>query len=369
MKFSFLELVQFTGTIQGIFLIFCLQFASQKNKDANKILIIIIGLATFIFAGKMTTYHVNYTWVWRVSLLADSTIYLFGPLLYLYFKTLVFKDHSKNISTFKHYIPSLLFVLYFCWTLTLDTQHYFSKDNSSALFITYLIIEITAVASLITYAILSYSIVKHIKNTHKKQPVYVHKIARYITFILIGVSMMIVLWSFSIIKFYVLSSYDSIIAYKPLWICMAVFLFIIGYFSFTQPEIVRLQIEKKAVKKDRLRKDEIEKIKQKLHALIEEEQIYNRSDLSLKLLAKKVDTSANNLSWLLNSVYGKTFYEFVNEYRVKDFLTKVEKGAHKKQTIFAIAMDAGFNSKSTFNKSFKMMMNDTPSRYIEKNYS
>ena len=369
MKFSFLELVQFTGVVQGIFLMFCLQFASQKNKDANKILMIIIGLATFMFAGKIITFHLNNNWIWRVSLLADCTIYLFGPLLYLYFRRLVFKHDPKNTLSLLHYIPALLLFLYFGYTLGIPMKEYFAKKNHATLFYVYLLMEVAAVTSLITYTFLSYKIVKHIKKTDNPVVSLKHKLASYITYILIGIGLMIVCWIISIIKIYGLHSYDTLITYKLLWICMTIFLFIVGYFSFTQPEIIRLPVEKKTAQKDRLRKDEIEKIKQKLNQLIEEEEIYIRSDLSLKLLAKKVETSANNLSWLLNSVYGKTFYEFVNEFRVKAFLSKIKEGEHKKQTILAIAMDSGFNSKSTFNKSFKMIMNDTPSRYIEKNFS
>lgn len=369
MSFSFLDLVLFAGIIQGIFLTFSLHFISQKNKKANKILIIIIGLATFMFAGKMATYQLEYSWIWRPALLTDCSIYLFGPLLYMYFRALVFKYHPKNILAFKHYIPTLILFLFFCWTLTLTTEEYFGMSYSIEMFYAYLAMELTGVISLIVYSYLSFKIVKYIKNTDHKISAHKKEIARYIQFILIGLFFMIVFWAFGIFRTYALHSFTSYISYQLLWISMTVFLFIVGYFSFTQPEIVRLPIEKLSLKKNRLNKKEIEIITEKLQHLLQEEQIFMHSDLSLKILAKKVDTSANNLSWLLNSVFEKTFYEFINEYRVKAFLAKVKEGEHKKQTILGVALDVGFNSKSTFNKSFKVIMNDTPSRYIEKNFS
>ncbi|WP_375560005.1 helix-turn-helix domain-containing protein [Bernardetia sp. OM2101] len=85
-------------------------------------------------------------------------------------------------------------------------------------------------------------------------------------------------------------------------------------------------------------------------------------------MAKKLDSSTHDLSWLLNTVYQKTFYDFVNEFRLKEFLSKIESQEYKQKTILALALEAGFNSKSTFNKVFKSTMQTTPSLYI-KNYS
>ena len=62
----------------------------------------------------------------------------------------------------------------------------------------------------------------------------------------------------------------------------------------------------------------------------------------------------------------ETFYDFINHYRVKEFVKKVENQEHLKHTILALSMDVGFNSKSTFNKAFKDTMQDTPSNYIKK---
>jgi len=366
MSFSFLDLVLFAGVIQGIFLVFSLQFISQKNRKANKILTIIIGLATFIFAGKMAIIQIDIPWIWRLALLSDCSIYLFGPLLYMYFRALVFKFHPKNILSFKHYIPSLLLFLFFCWSLTVTTEEYMRLSYTNTMTIIYLIMELVGVFSLITYTFLGYKIVYKIKNTEQKELAHAHKLSRYLQFILIGLGLISLFWSVGIFRTYVMHSYNSFIIYQLVWISMAIFLFIVGYFSFTQPEIIRLPIEKKAPKKDRLTKEEVEVITKNLEELIDEEQVFIHSNLSLKVLAKKLDTSANNLSWLLNSVYKKTFYEYINEHRVKAFLKKVKNGEHKQQTLLAVAMDSGFNSKSTFNKSFKTIMNETPSRYIEK---
>ncbi|WP_298515636.1 AraC family transcriptional regulator [uncultured Kordia sp.] len=368
MTFTFLDLILFSGIVQGIFLMVSLYFISRKNKKANRILMIVIGFSTAIFTREMLSYQLNSLLFWRSSILTECTMYLFGPFLYMYFKALVFREHSKNKLSFKHYIPSLLLFIYFLWTFSITTEEYVALTYKPIMFYAFLAMELTGVISIIVYCYLSYKIIKHIKSMENTS-LYTRQISRYITFVLIGIFLIAVCWSYGIFNTYALENYNSIISYKLIWICITIFLFIVGYFSLTQPEIVRLPIKKKAPTRDRLTEKETIEIKKKLQVLIEEEQIFMNSDLSLKMLAKRLDTSANNVSWLLNSVYEKTFYEYINEYRIKTFIEKIEAGEHKKQTLLSIAMDAGFNSKSTFNKTFKSLMNDTPSSYIEKMYS
>ena len=86
----------------------------------------------------------------------------------------------------------------------------------------------------------------------------------------------------------------------------------------------------------------------------------------MSILANEINTTTNKLSWVLNNVYKKTFYELVNEYRVEDFLQRIKENNHKEFTVVSIAFDVGFNSKSTFYKAFKEITNFTPTEYIRK---
>jgi AraC-like DNA-binding protein len=366
--FTFIDLILFAGIIQGIFLMISLQFIAKKNKDANRILMLLIGISVIVFIREMLSYHLDPKIFWRTAILTESTIYLFAPLIYLYFKKLVFRNSPYGSSFLKHCILAIFMLLYFFWTLTLSNEQYVAIHGRMGIFYTFLIMEVVGVLSFAFYSYLSLKIVRKIKNT-ENPTLYTKQITRYIQFVLLGITLLWIFWGIGVFNVYYLGNAKSLVSYKFIWFCITTFLFIVGYFSFTQPEIVRLPIVKKAASKDRLSKAEIVVVKKKLQHLIDNEHIYMQSDLSLKNLAKALDTTANNLSWLLNSVYEKTFYEYINEYRIKAFLKKIEDGEHKKQTLLSIAMDSGFNSKSTFNKTFKSLMNDTPSRYIEKMYS
>jgi AraC-like DNA-binding protein len=90
---------------------------------------------------------------------------------------------------------------------------------------------------------------------------------------------------------------------------------------------------------------------------------HRNSELSLSLLASQIQMSRNQLSEVINSNMGCNFYDFVNKYRVEDVKQLMVDPKYKDFTILAIAFEAGFPSKSTFNSIFKKITGLTPSEY------
>ncbi|MDY8136071.1 helix-turn-helix domain-containing protein [Aquimarina sp. 2201CG5-10] len=127
-----------------------------------------------------------------------------------------------------------------------------------------------------------------------------------------------------------------------------------------------LNKENESKKKNKLDEKEINEIQNLVDNFLEEKKGYCRSELSLSILANEINTTTNKLSWVLNNIYKKTFYELVNEYRVEYFLQMINENKHKEFTLVSIAFEVGFNSKSTFYKAFKEITNFTPTEYIRK---
>jgi len=167
---------------------------------------------------------------------------------------------------------------------------------------------------------------------------------------------------------YYLQIYSSILSYDLVWTSIPIFIYVIGFYSLKQPEIFRVPLSKTKEKKskERLENQTIQDLKRDLQHLMVKEKIYLNHKLTLVDLAKRLNTSTNNVSWLLNNIHKCSFYEYVNQYRVQTFIKKLKDGEHHNQTLLALSMDSGFNSKSTFNKAFKEVVNDTPSSYIKK---
>jgi AraC-like DNA-binding protein len=179
----------------------------------------------------------------------------------------------------------------------------------------------------------------------------------------------LVLWNISFINKFFSIHLPYLFSYNLVWINIPVFIFIVSFFSLKQPEIFRVNIDTKEnnKKEQRIDNKKIKEISIQLEHLMLSKKLFLNSKLNLVDLAKELNTSTNNLSWLLNNIYNSNFYDFVNSYRIAYFIEKIRLGQHQTHTILALSIDSGFNSKSTFNKAFKDIMKETPSSFIKKN--
>ncbi len=151
--------------------------------------------------------------------------------------------------------------------------------------------------------------------------------------------------------------------------------FIIAYFSWQQKEIfpvsrahkddltfVNTEEAEEKEKRKLLQDEELEALKEKLQHLMNDSSPFLDSDLNLLKLAELMNISPHQLSYVINAGFGENFYQFVNRFRVeraKELLLDKEEN----RTVLAVAFDAGFNSKTVFNTTFKKMTQLTPSEF------
>ena len=106
-----------------------------------------------------------------------------------------------------------------------------------------------------------------------------------------------------------------------------------------------------------------------LRKIVEEEQLYTDSTLTLNQLAERLDISPHNLSEIINTRLGQNFFDFVNAYRLEAVKRDLADPQKAHFTILALALDAGFNSKTAFNGIFKKHTGMTPSDYRRRRLS
>lgn len=90
---------------------------------------------------------------------------------------------------------------------------------------------------------------------------------------------------------------------------------------------------------------------------------YRDAELSLASLAEQLGVHTHELSRIINVALKKNFYDFINEYRVMDVARKMYDPAYSNITLLGIAFDAGFNSKSTFNRIFRQVTGKSPAEF------
>ena len=101
----------------------------------------------------------------------------------------------------------------------------------------------------------------------------------------------------------------------------------------------------------------------RLEALMDAEQPFLDTDLDLNALAERLGVGAQTLSELLNSHGGVKFYDYINRRRVVAAQRLLRDPTQAGATVLDIALQAGFNSKSTFNKYFKQEVGQPPTDY------
>lgn len=101
-----------------------------------------------------------------------------------------------------------------------------------------------------------------------------------------------------------------------------------------------------------------------LTQLMQKQEVYKNNELNLGQLAELLGVHPNYLSQVINEKLGKNFYSYINELRVGAFIQLASDPDKQHYSLLALAFECGFNSKSTFNKYFKMATGETPSEFF-----
>jgi AraC-like DNA-binding protein len=96
------------------------------------------------------------------------------------------------------------------------------------------------------------------------------------------------------------------------------------------------------------------------------ERLYAKKNLTLYDLSIALKMKKRVISILINDNTDTTFYHFINQLRIKEFKKHLIEDEHQKFTLFGLAQEVGFSSKSTFYTSFKSIEGMTPKQYQSK---
>ena len=107
------------------------------------------------------------------------------------------------------------------------------------------------------------------------------------------------------------------------------------------------------------------RIMSQLTFYMEKEKPYLEPRLTIRDLARNMGIYVNELSYIINITTKDNFQSFVNDFRIAHVKRCMEENVVRKKedNLINIAMDSGFNSKSSFNAVFKKKTGVTPSVY------
>ena len=96
---------------------------------------------------------------------------------------------------------------------------------------------------------------------------------------------------------------------------------------------------------------------------MEEEEPYLDSSLSMQELAGQLNMKVKDLSLLINHTLNQHFFDFVNQYRINKASEILSDPENKQVTVLEVLYEVGFNSKSSFNTTFKKLTGQTPTQF------
>lgn len=386
---GWVQLASTVGALQGLLLTGVL-VAQRKNRTANRLLAALVASFTIYLAGDVYynaglvrsfphLFAVPYPMTW-----------LFGPLLYLY--AIAASDRSWRFQrrTFAHFVLPAIVVLATVplYVLSGSEKLTFMERVSGGVSPQPLaLLDPTKYVSGISYSVAT--VLYLVRHRHQIEHSYSNtrrvnlRWLLFLTVAAIGIWLLATVLRIS--EFWVRLGDDQVT------LAMALLVYVIGYMGLRQPEVFRYETAEHQVPQELLRslatteaaelalateqatpgryersgldQDEAESLRHALLALMDREQPWKDSELTLGDLSLRLGSTPHKLSEVLNGLVGQTFYDFVNGYRVREVQRRIEAGHARGLKMLALAMDAGFASKSTFNQAFKKHTNQTPSDF------
>lgn len=302
--------------------------------------------------------------------------FTYGPLQYLYVIFITDPKRRFNWFSLLHFIPFAAFftvsVIFRSQPMVRDLRSFLVPDELISLRIVY---SVCFFLSITIYSTLTFiNIWKHQKNL-KNLVSYSSGVMtlNWLKFLSIG-------FYVSYFALFILGGLNIVgnyIPFDPYFIIfgfITLFSFAFSFYSIRQPvifgrEALEYADEKKEPErysKSGLKDEQAAAILKSLIDIVEKEKVYLDRDLTIHSLSRRTGIPRHHITQVLNEKYGRNFFTFINEYRIKEVLKRFSDAKFNHYTILAIAFDSGFNSKTTFNSIFKAITGKTPSQYREE---
>lgn len=368
-SFSFLALLYLFSGFLGLFLCLILNIKRDIKRSGNLLMSLFLMLHS-LFIIHLSIYLINCQYLFPNTLLASTTFtFLYGPLMYLYFKTII-SGYTLRIRDICHFIPAVVMLLYLIPFYVLSTHEkfliMFNMDDvlsKEAKFIFWGKLLSLLIYGFLTYKLHKTDVNKEVEEERKHEFLWQRNI--------IGMFVLYII-TFVLYSATTAGYFDFPIFFHLQIIVMVALVFYVSYISYAQPEIfkgkVRLVVDPGNLfkyKTSSLTPNYSMELRDKLLEILEDDKIYKTEGVSLTMLSERLGTSRHNTSQIINEHFNMNFFELMNKFRLDEAVEIIKNKGDNKLTIIDIAYKVGFNNKVTFNKVFKKRFQVTPTQYIK----
>lgn len=336
-----------------------------------------LSLYVSVYSFFPANFFLNNPWVINLFI---SILFLNGPFLFGYIKALTSSDYKFGKDIIWHLLPFVIFNLYLIFFFQAEDilKNACSLHGSSKLELPlpYLIFLILIAFSVPSYIFWSIRLLRKHRKIISDNFSALEK--RTLTWLRNLISILGVAWIVLVSIFFihhVLLLFTDSFCINGLFLTLTAFIIMVGYFGLHQPAIFTSQnisIPIEVIKNEKpysgssLKDDDIQHYLAMLEEYMKMKKPYLNNQLTLYQLALEINILPHHLSRLINEYHKQNFFDFINQYRVNEFIHRMSDPQFRNYSFLAIAFDCGFNSKTTFNRCFKKITGSTPSNFIVK---
>ncbi len=362
-----LVIVLSIGFTQGIIFSIILWRKSTKELVANKFKAILLFVLSYGLLNEvLRLFGIGYYDTWYHLTLDLNWSY--GPLLFLYVKAQVVSNYRLSKKDYWVLIPILIQII--C-SIYVRSQNFFWDGTRESLtwlgyygyayWRNYSTVPIIASLLIMYFSYQSLKLLNGLdkKDVNKDNFHWVKNLVRsfgayYLVVLIILISDLLIYVTTVGPDYY----YFTRFYYYPFFIGIAILLYWFGISNIIRSD-QRVLVKRKQLSESE--KNALSDIAHKLEALMTQEEVYKDAELTLQSLADRLSIKPYLLTKSLNEVIHRSFNDYVNEYRVAKLKELVNDASNDKYTLLSLAYEAGFNSKSSFNRAVKKHLGISPS--------
>lgn len=373
------------GIFQGFLLSGLLFFHPKSDRSVNKFLSLYIVCLSVIMAGPVVLSLIP----WQKTFFIEPFTYLAGPLMYLYIRS--FKETINWKKALPHVSIFFLYFLVSYWRVSfLGDKYPGAKEIPEAV----LRSPVSIILVLVRYGhlLLYYFMSRRELGSYQRsiQKLFTEKSLVNIKWgkCLINGYVLIVLTTIVLFPLMVLYPKNFNLLYLLNIAIATPYIYIIAFKGIMQPAIWQIKTivskketgqqifdqaegeeatdEKQILQKAGLSDIKISELVSKITMTMEDEKLYQETELTLHSLARKLDCPPYQVSQAINDGMKKNFYDLINSYRVEEAKRLLLHPKNRNYTVLSVGFEAGFNSKTTFNTVFKKFTGLTPTDFREK---
>lgn len=356
------------GAIQGLVFGIILLKSTNKNKMANRLLAVLLILLSYrLLVQIMRLFGLGFYDSWYYIILDLSWVH--GALVYAYVISQTRQEFSFERKHFIHLIPLALQIAFSIFVRIQNLYWDGTRESLSwAGYWGYWVwmnqptIYIVASALIVFYAyqaeklllypskglILGIGRLKWLKTIITSFKLYFAFVFLLLVGDLIYVKLTTNAYYFYFTRFY----------YYPFFIGISLLTYWIGIEGFRRKDLddisykVALVPEKEA---------QLVKVATALEKSMREQRLFKDPDLSLNKTADALQVKPYLLSQALNEILNTKFNDYLNAFRIAEVQALLLKPEKSKHNLLTLAFEAGFNSKSSFNRSVNKQLGISPS--------